>query len=268
MNHENIVRVVDIVCSLKYLYIVTECMEMDALEYRNAHGAITDQVKLKEFTAHCYRGLWACHGRGIMHRNMKTANILINCVTLHAKLVDFRLARKRCLDPERTYTLEVMTLNYRAPEVILGQAAYNESVDVWSMGCVIAEMATNSALFASDDSVVRKCLNGEGYDDQTRMLMEFFSYVGVATEEVWPGVKKLPHYSKAERAGAGLKSAYPTFPSTWWSNKLKKSLSSRAPALGEAGAEFVNQSMRLCPQLRLSAKQACRHPFLAAAQDF
>lgn len=91
------------------------------------------------------RGLAFCHARRILHRDLKPQNLLIDKEG-NLKLADFGLARAIGL-PVRTYTHEIVTLWYRAPEILLGQKHYSTAVDMWSVGCIFAEMSTSSPLF-------------------------------------------------------------------------------------------------------------------------
>jgi serine/threonine protein kinase len=86
-----------------------------------------------------------------MHRDLKPQNLLIDKNGV-IKLADFGLARAFGL-PVKTYTHEVVTLWYRAPEILLGQKQYSTPVDMWSVGCIMAEMAQRKALFAGDSEI-------------------------------------------------------------------------------------------------------------------
>ena len=92
-------------------------------------------------------GIAYCHAHRVLHRDLKPQNLLIdNRGTI--KLADFGLARAFSL-PVRTYTHEVVTLWYRAPEILLGTKTYSTAVDVWSLGCIFAEMVSERARNAS-----------------------------------------------------------------------------------------------------------------------
>ncbi len=94
------------------------------------------------------KGIAYCHSHRILHRDLKLANLLIDRKGV-LKLADFGLARAFGV-PIRTYTHEVVTLWYRAPEILLGQARYSTPVDMWSVGCIFAELVTKRPLFPGD----------------------------------------------------------------------------------------------------------------------
>ena len=129
-----------------------------------------------------------------MHRDLKPQNLLIDKNGV-IKLADFGLARAFGI-PIRVYTHEVVTLWYRAPEVLLGAPRYSCAIDIWSIGCIFSEMATRRPLFHGDSEI-----------DQ---LFKIFRIMATPTEETWPGVSDLPDY----------KSSFPT----WRGNNLKDSV--------------------------------------------
>lgn len=96
-------------------------------------------------------GLAFCHSRRVLHRDLKPQNLLIDKEG-SLKLADFGLARAIGI-PVRTYTHEVVTLWYRAPEILLGSKHYSTAVDIWSVGCIFAEMATKIPLFPGDSEI-------------------------------------------------------------------------------------------------------------------
>jgi cyclin-dependent kinase len=96
-------------------------------------------------------GIAFCHGHRVVHRDLKPQNLLIDKEGA-LKLADFGLARAFGI-PIRTYTHEVVTLWYRAPEILLGSRHYSTAVDVWSAGCIFAEMATHKPLFPGDSEI-------------------------------------------------------------------------------------------------------------------
>lgn len=130
------------------------------------------------FLQQILNGLLFCHSNRIIHRDLKPQNILIDDKG-NLKIADFGLARSFTVPfPELTH--EVVTLWYRAPEILLGQVIYTPSVDIWSVGCIYAEMLLGRPLFEGD------CEIGQ--------LFKIFQVLGTPNESIWPGVTSLPEY--------------------------------------------------------------------------
>lgn len=86
-------------------------------------------------------GIGNCHSKKILHRDIKPQNILID-KNYVIKLADFGLARAHGI-PMKNYTHEVVTLLYRPPDVLMGSKRYNSSIDIWSCGCILAELSNH-----------------------------------------------------------------------------------------------------------------------------
>lgn len=103
-------------------------------------------------------GLAYCHSKRIIHRDLKPQNLLLN-KNLQLKLADFGLARAFSL-PVRPYTKEVrnyflilVTLWYRGPEILLGSQEYSKPVDIWSVGCIFAELCLSQPIFQGESDI-------------------------------------------------------------------------------------------------------------------
>ena len=128
------------------LYLFFEYLFTDLSKYMAPYKKIGLKIKLiRSFTQQLLAGLEYLHMHCIFHRDIKPANLLIN-ENLDIKLGDFGLARLFSL-PMRPYTHEVVTQWYRAPEILMGTRYYAPSVDIWSLGCIVAEMSIGKALF-------------------------------------------------------------------------------------------------------------------------
>ncbi|KAF6001479.1 hypothetical protein F1559_001826 [Cyanidiococcus yangmingshanensis] len=144
---ENIVKLIDVIHAESrgrrpLLYLVFEYAEGDLKQYMNRHRGRGKGLPLKQAKCFAYQlllGLHFCHLRGVMHRDLKPQNILVTNQDRTVKLADFGLGRAFCI-PVGKYTHEVVTLWYRAPEILLGTRCYSTPVDVWSVGCILAEM--------------------------------------------------------------------------------------------------------------------------------
>ncbi|CAF1421446.1 unnamed protein product [Rotaria sordida] len=150
-RHDNILQAVDIlqppsqIDLFNEVYILTELMQIDL------HKIIVSQQPLsvdhcKVFLYQILRGLKFLHSAGVIHRDLKPGNLLVNSDCL-LKICDFGLARTEELDKTKCMTQEVVTQYYRAPELLLGAHHYSYAIDVWSVGCIFAELLGRRILF-------------------------------------------------------------------------------------------------------------------------
>ncbi|XP_055971410.1 cyclin-dependent kinase 3 isoform X2 [Sorex fumeus] len=226
LKHPNIVRLLDVVHSEKKLYLVFEFLSQDLKKYMDSSPATPLPLPLVKLL----QGVSFCHSHRVIHRDLKPQNLLIDELGA-IKLADFGLARAFGV-PLRTYTHEVVTLWYRAPEILLGSKFYSTAVDVWSVGCIFAEMVTHRALFPGDSEI-----------DQ---LFRIFRTLGTPSEAVWPGVTQLPDY----------KSSFPKW--------ARKGLDEAVPGLEPEGKDLLTQLLCYDPSQRVSAKAALTHPYFSA----
>ena len=134
----------------------------------------------KHLAKQLFEGLGYLHHRGVLHRDIKAANILISNTGL-LKLADFGLARffnkRRQLD----YTNRVITIWYRSPELLLGETQYGPAVDIWSAACVLIEIYCRSAIFPGDGGEINQ-------------LDRIYKVLGTPSTNAWPGLKALPWF--------------------------------------------------------------------------
>merc|ERR1719160_1308775 len=221
-EHPNVVSLIEVCSSTNALHLVFECLDMDVRMYLKKNGAFKG-TDLKNSAFQCFKAIEFCHEHRILHRDLKPQNVLIDCQSKCLKLADFGLARAFQI-PLRAYTHEVVTLWYRAPEILLGQAKYATPMDIWSLGCIVTEMATAQALFPGDSEI--------------DTIFKIFQKLGTPTDEVWPGVHSLRDFK-------------PTFPQ--WTDTHLAEVRRKSPGLGESGAEFISSCIRYNPIDRPSA---------------
>ena len=132
------------------MYLVFEYLEMDLKRKLDilGPGNLLPQKTIKSYMHQLVSGIAACHKCRIIHRDLKPQNILLG-PNEDLKIADFGLARAFGI-PIRPYTKEVVTLWYRAPELLLGANEYSTPIDMWSAGCIFAEIVTKRALFDGD----------------------------------------------------------------------------------------------------------------------
>ncbi|KAJ5173156.1 Cyclin-dependent kinase 1 [Penicillium capsulatum] len=252
MQDPNIVQLLNIVHADGHkLYLVFEYLDLDLKKYMEAlpvseggrgkalpDGMLMSNLGLddnmvKKFMAQLVEGIRYCHSHRILHRDLKPQNLLINREG-NLKLADFGLARAFGV-PLRTYTHEVVTLWYRSPEILLGGRQYSTGVDMWSVGAIFAEMCTRKPLFPGDSEI-----------DE---IFKIFRVLGTPDEETWPGVTSFPDYKA-------------TFP------KWKRPDAELVPGLEEAGQQLLEALLEYDPAHRLSAKQACMHPYFRSGSSY
>ena len=227
LKHENIVSLHDVIHTENKLMLVFEYMDKDLKKYMDSRGdrGQLDAVTIKSFMQQLLRGIDFCHENRVLHRDLKPQNLLIN-TRGQLKLADFGLARAFGI-PVNTFSNEVVTLWYRAPDVLLGSRTYNTSIDIWSAGCIMAEMYTGRPLFP-----------GTTNDDQ---LQKIFRLMGTPSERSWPGISQFPEYK-------------PNF-----HNFATQPLGAILPLIDPLGLDLLGKMLALRPELRISAKDALNH---------
>ncbi|KAH0922509.1 hypothetical protein HID58_022527, partial [Brassica napus] len=141
----HIVRLMDVKQGLSkdgktVLYLVFEYMDTDVKKYIRSFRQTGDNIPLQIIKILMYqlcKGIAFCHGHGVLHRDLKPYNLLMDPKTMRLKIADLGLARAFTL-PMKKYTHEIVTLWYRAPEVLLGATHYSTAVDMWSVGCIVS----------------------------------------------------------------------------------------------------------------------------------
>jgi len=165
-DHPNIVRLVrvirpkaDSIRSFAQLYLVTEVMETDLHRVIHSRQDLTsDHISYFLYQLLC--GLKHLHSGGVLHRDLKPSNLLVNA-DCQLKVCDFGLARESEATVSTALTEYVVTRWYRAPEVLLSGGRYRESIDVWSVGCILGELLLRRPLFP-----------GENYLHQLQLIIQ------------------------------------------------------------------------------------------------
>nr|XP_012136197.1 PREDICTED: cyclin-dependent kinase 2-like isoform X1 [Megachile rotundata] len=251
LTHPNIVQLFDVVDGDNHLYLVFEFLQQDLkklldsvkggldqalvkvllsnvkTENRCVNCSKTSLLCLQSYLYQLLKAISFCHLRCILHRDLKPQNLLIDREG-HIKLADFGLARTFGV-PVRTYTHEIVTLWYRAPEILLGTKFYSNAVDVWSLGCIFAEMATRRALFPGDSEI-----------DQ---LFRIFRTLGTPDESIWPGVSQLRDYT----------SMFPR-----WEPRC---LDEVVPSFDSDAKDLLLKLLTYDPSQRITAKKGLSHPY-------
>ncbi|QRV97620.1 cyclin-dependent kinase [Ceratobasidium sp. AG-Ba] len=229
-KHEHVVGVREIVVgdTLTQVFIVMDFIEHDLKQLLTQMPKPFLQSEIKTLLRQLISAVAHCHANWVLHRDLKTSNLLMNNRG-QIKVADFGLARTFG-DPLGDMTQLVVTLWYRAPELLLGEAAYSTAVDMWSVGCIFGELLLHEPLFQAKGEM--------------ELLSMIFKLLGHPDETSWPGFSKLP-LARTVNISAG-------WPST---------LRTRFPHLTRAGLDLLSSLLAYDPSQRISAEDALNHPY-------
>ncbi|XP_019463638.1 PREDICTED: cyclin-dependent kinase G-2-like isoform X2 [Lupinus angustifolius] len=239
-NHPSIIDVKEVaVDDYDGTFMVMEYMEHDLKELMKEKKQPFSIGEIKSMMKQLLEGVKYIHDNWVIHRDLKTSNILLDNEG-HLKICDFGLSRQYG-SPLKPYTPVVVTLWYRAPELLLGAKEYSTAIDMWSVGCIMAELISKEALFAGKSEV-------EQLDKIVRTL-------GTPDEKIWPGLSKLP----------GSKGKFVKQPYSILRRKFRASSFIGLPVLSELGFDLLEKLLTYDPEKRITAEDALLHDWFHEA---
>jgi len=237
-QHPNIVTVREIVVgnNMDKIYIVMDYLEHDLKSLMETMKEPFLVGEVKTLMIQLLKGVQHMHDNWILHRDIKASNLLLNHKGI-LKIGDFGLAREYG-SPLKKYTSIVVTLWYRAPELLLGQKEYSCPIDVWSVGCVFAELLTMKPLFPGKSEI-----------DQ---INKIFKELGTPNDKIWPGP---PAYSELPQVKKMNIAQHPY-------NNLRKRFGAN---LTDVGFDLLNSLLTYDPSKRITAEDALKHGYFEEA---
>ena len=227
LRHKNIVSLENVVMEPERLSLIFELMDTDLSKYLKSCRHDLPPKLIRSYSKQLLSGVAYCHSMGVMHRDLKPQNILL-AQNGTLKIADFGLARN--FTPIRkTLTVEVITRWYRAPEVLLGHTHYDCSVDLWSVGCIIAEMSNKTVLFPGMTEI-----------DQ---IHKIFKFLGTPTEDDWPDLISMRNWRQT----------FPRWNALRWDLYLSK--------LEPTGIDLLSHLLECNPARRWTASDSLLHPY-------
>jgi cyclin-dependent kinase 7 len=228
LDHGNVMPLYEVFSEGSSMYLVLKYMHTDLEAVIKDKERVLTPPLVRKYLRMTLQAVEYCHANYVLHRDLKPANLLLD---QHDNLVlsDFGLA-KVYGSPDRLLSPQACTRWYRAPELLFGSVQYGASADMWSVGCIFAELLLRVPLFA-----------GESDLDQ---LSRIFACLGTPDlDEDWTGADALPQYVAFEsRAGVSLESIF-------------RGVSSSA-------LDLLSRMLCLTPSSRISASEALRHVYL------
>ncbi|XP_030827864.1 mitogen-activated protein kinase 14 [Strongylocentrotus purpuratus] len=234
MRHENVISLLDCFTpdrvNFSDVYMVTHLMGADLNNIIKCQKLSDDHVQFLIYQV--LRGLKYIHSAGVIHRDLKPSNIAVN-EDCELRILDFGLARST--DDEMTGY--VATRWYRAPEIMLNWMHYTEKVDIWSVGCIMAELLTQKTLFPGCDHIdqLNKIIAITGKPDETFLQK-------IASESAKTYLMSM--------------AAYP-----------KRDFSTIFLGASRKAVDLLEKMLQLDEDRRLSAEQALQHPYLSKYHD-
>lgn len=238
-GHENITAILDMEITdpnhYNEIYLVQELMEADLHQIIRSEQPLTD-AHFQYFVYQVCRGLKYIHSANVLHRDLKPGNLLVNA-DCELKICDFGLARGLSDSTAGFMTEYVATRWYRAPEIMLSFKSYTKAIDMWSVGCIFAELLGNKPLF-----------KGRDYVDQLNQILQILGSPDDST------LRRIG----SERAQLYIRSLPKSRKVPW--NTL-------FPRASPAALNLLEKLLTFDPALRITVEQALAHPYLKAYHD-
>ncbi|KAL1380351.1 hypothetical protein pipiens_014266 [Culex pipiens pipiens] len=228
LHHENIIGLLDVFGHKSNVSLVFDFMDTDMEIIIKDSKIVLTPANVKSYMIQTLKGLEYLHMHWILHRDLKPNNLLLSGSGI-LKIGDFGLA-KFFGSPNRINTNQVVTRWYRSPELLFGARQYGVGVDIWAVGCILAELLLRVPF-----------LPGESDLDQ---LTRIFQVMGTPNEENWPDVKSLPDYVQYKQ--------FPPIP-----------LRDIFTAAGDDLLDLIYKLLALYPLNRCSCTEALKMPYFA-----
>lgn len=237
LRHKHVVALQEVMVERNEAYMVFEYLSHDLTGLINHPTFRLTSAHKKDLAKQMFEGLDFLHRRGVLHRDIKAANILISS-SGQLKYADFGLARFYTKSRQLDYTNRVITVWYRPPELLLGETQYGPAVDVWSAACVFMEMFARKAVFP-----------GEG--GELSQLEKVYHVLGTPNKTEWPGIVELPWYELMSHTQSRKQRQFETL---------------FTDILSVEAMDLVKWCFQYDPQNRPSAEEVLRHNYFVSEE--
>lgn len=236
LKHENVVTLQEVMVEKNDCFMVFEYLSHDLTGLLNHPTFKLDPAHKKHLAKQLFEGLDYLHRRGVLHRDIKAANILVSNEG-QLKLADFGLARFYAKRRQLDYTNRVITIWYRSPELLLGETQYGPAVDIWSAACVLVEIFTRHAIFPGDGGEISQ-------------LEKIYAVLGTPNVRDWPGLVDMAWFELLR-------------PSAKRPNVFAEKYKDRVTP---AARELLEAMFQYDPKKRPSASDVLEHPYFTTEE--
>jgi len=292
LRHDNVIRLIEIILEDKCIFMVFEYAEHDLLQIIHHH---TQQPRhsippttVKSIMFQLLNGCQYLHSNWVLHRDLKPANIMVTSAG-QVKIGDLGLARlfNKPLHSLFSGDKVVVTIWYRAPELLLGSRHYTPAIDMWAVGCIFAELLSLRPIFKGEEAKMDK----KTVPFQRNQMQKIVDIMGLPNKERWPLLTSMPEYSSLSTLqppmlhpshhhhhhhhhhhGKSSATASGSHLEKWYYSTINSHSSTSSPtsngslsSLGAEGYRLLAGLLEYDPEKRLTAAQALQHPFFGGA---
>lgn len=287
LSHNNVIGLVETILEDKCIFMVFEYAEHDLLQIIHHH---TQQPRhpippstIKSIMFQLLNGCQYLHTNWVLHRDLKPANIMVTSAG-EVRIGDLGLARLFWKPLHALFSGDkvVVTIWYRAPELLLGSKHYTPATDMWAVGCIFAELLSLRPIFKGEEA---KMDNKKTVPFQRNQMQKIVDIMGLPTKDKWPLLTSMPDYNQLSTLQPPLSAPHhghhynqhrhaisSSHLEKWYYNTINQvsAGSGAAPplaSLGKEGYELLAGLLTYNPEKRLTAEQALQHPFFTTGPD-
>jgi len=282
LNHVNVIKLIEIILEDKCIFMVFEYAEHDLLQIIHHHTQTPRHPippsTIKSIMFQLLNGCQYLHTNWVLHRDLKPANIMVTS-SGEVKIGDLGLARLFQKPLHSLYSGDkvVVTIWYRAPELLLGSRHYTPAIDMWAVGCIFAELLSLRPIFKGEEA---KMDSKKTVPFQRNQMQKIVDIMGMPTKDRWPLLTSMieysalsqltpptsgphhghhgHHYQPQRQTGGGSQLE------KWYHQIISNHSSGGVPtlqSLGTEGYKLLSGLLEYDPDKRLSAADALQHPF-------
>ncbi|KAL3482242.1 kinase-like domain-containing protein [Aspergillus californicus] len=269
LDHANVVQLAEIILEDKCIFMVFEYTEHDLLQIIHHHSQPQRHPipapMVRSILFQLLNGILYLHTNWVLHRDLKPANILVTSSGA-IRVGDLGLARLfyKPLNSLFSGDKVVVTIWYRAPELLMGSRHYTPAVDLWAVGCIFAELLSLRPLFKGEEA---KMDSKKTVPFQRNQMMKIIDIMGLPTKENWPGIVSMPEYTQLQALTMPRGSSHFSRTSnleSWYKNCLKNGgyfPKSNIGTPGSDGFDLLSRLLDYDPTRRITASEALEHPY-------